>query len=240
MILGINGILAGKGASPLISGLISMYKAESNELDSYGTNNGSPFGGLLYVTGKQGNGFQFNGSNSYVQLPNNAFSIQDFSISLWYNPSSLNPERTIFANTNGNASPIVIGYYLGTNTSGVLEFFMYDGNSTRGYRYNTLTINTWYNITLTKTQNNAPVMYVNGNVLTPTSYVGIGAINPVYSYGVYTYTTPCIGAFLYNNGTSKANYGSSTTDEIGIWNRELTSTEITELYNSGVGKFYPY
>jgi len=28
-------------------------------------------------------------------------------------------------------------------------------------------------------------------------------------------------------------------DEIAIWkNRELTSTEVTELYNSGAGKFY--
>jgi hypothetical protein len=31
----------------------------------------------------------------------------------------------------------------------------------------------------------------------------------------------------------------SMLDEMNIWNKELTSTEITELYNIGTGKFYP-
>ena len=225
----------------LNNGLISVYKAENNANDSFGSNNGSPAGGLLYVVGKQGQGFRFNGSDSYVQLPNNAFSVQDFSISLWFNPASYAIERTIFSNVNGNGSNINLGYYLGTNTTGVLEFFMYGGTSSfvaRGYRYNYLKLNTWYNITLTKTQNNQPIMYVNGNVVTPTSTLnyGGGTINPVYSFGSYTYSTPCIGAYLYNNTASKTNYGSSTTDEVGLWNRSLTSTEVTELQT----KYYPF
>jgi hypothetical protein len=244
MILSLNGIIAGKGASPLMNGLISMYKAQSNELDSYGTNNGSPFGGLLYVPGKQGNGFRFNGSNSYVQLPNNAFSIQDFSISLWFNAASFSADRTIFSNVNGDGNNVNTGYWLSTTSTGIIDFWMYGGTSSfvaTGYRYNALSINTWYNITLTKTQNNQPIMHVNGSIVTPTiTNYGGGTINPVYSFGAYTYSTPCIGAYIYNNASSKALYGSSTTDEIGIWNRQLTSTEITELYNSGSGKFYPY
>jgi hypothetical protein len=31
----------------------------------------------------------------------------------------------------------------------------------------------------------------------------------------------------------------SKLDAIGVWNRVLTATEVTELYNSGNGKQYP-
>ena len=233
-----NGAVA--PPTTLNNGLISVYKAENNANDSFGSNNGSPAGGLLYVVGKQGKGFRFNGSNSYVQLPNNAFSLQDFSISLWFNPASYTIDRTIFSNTNGDAYNVNVGYWLGMSPSGILDFWMYGGTSsfvTTNYRYNTLLINTWYNITLTKTQNNQPIMYVNGSVVTPTiTNYGGGTINPVYSYGAYTYSTPCIGAYLYNNTASKGAYGSSTTDEIGIWDRALTITEITELQT----KYYPF
>ena len=34
-------------------------------------------------------------------------------------------------------------------------------------------------------------------------------------------------------------YYNGILDEIGVWDRELTSTEVTELYNSGSGKQYP-
>src|SRR5262249_31508245 len=34
-------------------------------------------------------------------------------------------------------------------------------------------------------------------------------------------------------------YFNGAIDEIGVWNRALTSTEITNLYNSGAGLAYP-
>ena len=44
----------------------------------------------------------------------------------------------------------------------------------------------------------------------------------------------CIGS---RNGANL--YLGGGVDELGIWDRVLTPTEITELYNSGVGKQYP-
>jgi hypothetical protein len=44
------------------------------------------------------------------------------------------------------------------------------------------------------------------------------------------------------NGVADSNYAfnGSKVDELNIWNKELTATEVTELYNAGTGKFYPY
>ena len=247
MILANHGIVSSSGGlqpSTLLTDLYAVYKAENNANDSLGAYNSTAQGGILYVSGKENQGFKFNGTNSYVQIANNAFSIQDFSISLWLNPASFSVDRTIFSNVNGDIYNVNVGYTLETNSAGVLDFYMYGGTSSfvaTNYRYNSLTLNTWYNITLTKTQNNQPIMYINGNIVTPTiTNYGGGTINPVYSYGSYTYSTPCIGAYIYNNTVSKANYGSSTIDELVIWNKELTQSEITELYNAGTGKFYPY
>lgn len=39
---------------------------------------------------------------------------------------------------------------------------------------------------------------------------------------------------------SLADYMNGKFDEIGVWNRTLTSTEVSELYNSGDGLQYPF
>ena len=73
-------------ASPsLKTSLVASYNGESNANDSFGTNNGSPQGGLTYGTGKIGNAFQFDGVNDYVALPNNSLNslTSDFSVSGW-------------------------------------------------------------------------------------------------------------------------------------------------------------
>ena len=49
----------------------------------------------------------------------------------------------------------------------------------------------------------------------------------------------CIGA--RNHSGSPVNFLPSGTnlDELNVWAKELTSSEVTELYNSGNGKQYP-
>ena len=58
------------------------------------------------------------------------------------------------------------------------------------------------------------------------------------------YTTnhyPLIGARQSYNTPIYEWFLEPTTkiDEVNIWNRELTALEVTDLYNSGTGKFYP-
>ena len=75
-----------------------------------------------------------------------------------------------------------------------------------------------------------PKIYING-VLSPGSYTfGNASTNPSYQSG-----QPCnLGGW---NNTSQGNHKQDGTS---IWNRVLTASEITELYNAGTGKQYPY
>ena len=43
-----------------------------------------------------------------------------------------------------------------------------------------------------------------------------------------------------DNGYSPVSYASSIVDEFGVWNKKLSTTEITELYNGGAGLQYPF
>ena len=50
---------------------------------------------------------------------------------------------------------------------------------------------------------------------------------------------PLIGANQYN-ATTYQEYFLGKLDAVSVWNRELTAADVTELYNSGTGKQYPY
>ena len=89
------------GSSSLNTSLFAAYNGESNANDSFGSNNGTPRGGLTYTTGKIGDAFQFNGTTSYVELPNtsNQFNFTgDFSVSTWINTPNYTSHRMIFSN----------------------------------------------------------------------------------------------------------------------------------------------
>jgi hypothetical protein len=72
-------------------------------------------------------------------------------------------------------------------------------------------------------------MYINNSLMTPSSYSN-PTFNPSYQSGIVT----TIGAYA-----SSYKY-TGWMDSLDFWNKELTSTEVTELYNSGTGKQYPF
>ena len=48
-----------------------------------------------------------------------------------------------------------------------------------------------------------------------------------------------IGANKYDTSNYQE-FFNGNIDEVNLWNKELTATDVTELYNAGTGKFYPY
>ena len=49
--------------------------------------------------------------------------------------------------------------------------------------------------------------------------------------------TEAFGTGRYRSG-GDANYFDGIIDEVAFWNRAITTDEISEIYNSGTGKFY--
>ena len=224
----LRAAMGGGASSTLGTGVYVVYKAESNANDSVlGTfANGTTVGGLTYTAGKSGNAFTFNGTTSYINYSADVFKFtSDFSISFWYNTSSTSFQSLIdcYSNVAGKRGWAI------QNTGTSINFKTFKDNVTYSDLSYTISTNTWHHISVVRKSGISTKMYINGtlavsdSVTTDQNYLSnyslIGAIND--------------GGLLYN-------YASGKLDEISMWSKELTSTEITDLYNTGTGKFYPY
>jgi hypothetical protein len=223
------------GSSSLKTSLFAAYNGESNTNDSFGSNNGTAVGGLTYTAGKIGNAFTFNGSNSYVSLPNNSLNPSgDFTISLWV---KFNSVAATYINLIENYYNPSFNSRYGFNMylqSGKIRFATYDGSITNiAQSTTTFVVNQWYQIILSKKINTAPKLYVNGLNETFTQVGGNISNNIVYN-------SLCKSLFGvdFDYSVSYNSYLNGSLDAINIWNKELTASEVSELYNSGNGAQY--
>ena len=233
MILSLNGIIAGKGVIPstLSNGLVSVYNAESNANDSLGTYNGTAIGGLTYTTGKFGDAFQFNGTNSYVSIPNNTAHLDftgDFSVSFWLNYNTTAASLEVFFSNIKSGGTHGSGYVVYSNPSEIVFELKAQSVSNSFLVSFTPSINTWYNIVVTRKRSTESKIYING-ALQSGSYA---YSNPTQDQTYQTSQEYNIGAYL-----SATPYLSNIKmDAVNMWNRVLTATEVTELQT----KYFPF
>ena len=207
----------------------NFYKPTTN--DALNTNNGTAVGGLTYGLGKVGTAFQFNGTNAYVTLPNSSGQFNftgDFSISCWFKSNTISGNQMIFSNLMYNGGTRK-GYYiiLASNTIGCW-FINQPTHNQEFYTSAVVSINTWYHLSVTR-ESGVVKIYLNGTLLaTDTNAIPLAYVTTLTSIGAYTNATG--STFAYFNGS---------IDAFNIWQKALTQTEVTELYNSGNGKQYP-
>jgi len=81
--------------------------------------------------------------------------------------------------------------------------------------------------------------YFNDTQITMTDITGVNNLVPYSSVNYNNSTSFKIGAYTASDGVTPILFREGKTDEFYIWNRALTGSEITDLYNSTNGKFYP-
>ena len=190
-------------------------------LDYDGTDAGG--GGI----GKFGQAAIFNGSNSILRLPGQipASVASDYSISFWVNPTSIG--------VNGNA--IFRNFYgSGSYVAGQLAIILLDYNSLKRLRIYQITSNgsstvavyestsaisenTWTHIACVIDVDGAPTAYVNGNSFALSSAGSTYLSNPEAN-----------SAFGEWQGEP---YYHGKIDQVRVFNKALTTTEITTLSN---------
>ena len=216
-----------------IANIISYWKFENNVLDSDGINDGVA-SNITYAAGKVGNSAVLNGSNSFIQIPGinnlsfgNGVTDSPFSISFWVKLNSLG-DAWLINKRDGTGSPVEYQISL---FSGNLRVQLFGQNSTAtqlSYSVgNTLSIGVWSQIFITydgSSSQNGLNFYVNsieqGGTKTQTgTYISMSNTSSSVIFGR-------AGWFLgfYLNGSM---------DETAYWNKELTQTEIDNVYAKG-------
>ena len=221
--VGIRSIAA-PSTSTLWNNLKAYYTGDNTPNDAKGTYNGTLVNGTTYGTGKINNGFNLDGVNDYVSMsPSLGTSFSSptsaHSYSAWIYYSAGGQHAVIIQNGYSGGGTLMVLYY------GSLALYYKGG-------YNLLnpgigvTTNEWHHVVVTYNGSGEFKFYLD-NVLRSTN-TGVTWTDLAGTCGTW------VGS---NNGTGL--FFNGKIDEVGAWDKALTATEVTELYNAGNGKQYP-
>jgi len=212
--------------------LVSYWKlneSSGNAADSRAantlTNNNTTYG-----AGRIGNGAVLNGTTSNLAIASNLgiTGITNVSISVWAKIALENEAGTpqyVFACIATGATGMTFGityeYNGGTRRTWA---FVYTGTLYQSIKTGALGTANWYHFVATLSGTSL-TLYANGVAQTPATIAGSFAAASNFTIG----TDENVTGFV--NGT---------VDEVGIWSRALTPSEVVQLYNSGGGLPYSF
>ena len=210
--------------------LISYYKFDGDVDDAHGSNNGTNDGTTSDTTNKK------------LGLASRSFDGSNDSIDLNHVPVTGNNARSF-------------NYWIKTSDNSGLHFSY---GAASNYQYFSSRINgsnviqvSFYGAYVQFTATN--VDDGNWHMITIT-YAGSGTIDDVKVYMDNTELTESASlgkTNALNTGStynlelgylnrSSSNYFSGNIDEVGVWSKELSTSEISDLWNSGSGLAYPF
>jgi hypothetical protein len=219
----------------LADNLVSYYTFNNTNISSTGNLPLSPSGTASYSYGKIGNGTRITNVLYFTTPDSPLYDTQNLTWVMWVNTTNssrmalsskwwdgANRNFDLFLNDRGDgtASAGFITYMIGysgafINASCNVGSTLYDGNfhfigiTMRYQGY----ISIYFDNTTVCTTNKAFSILYNGAIFGLGGESSSGTIVNPYFYGM--------------------------VDEMGFWNRSLSSTEITQLYNNGAGVSYP-
>ncbi|MDE2011185.1 MAG: LamG domain-containing protein [Patescibacteria group bacterium] len=182
------------------------------------------------VPGKIGQALQFNGSNQYISIgsANIPSCEQTVSVSAWVKLTSLPASDGWVASRYtlyGSNYNLFYLYLTGTNHNQPAYNAMVSASGGSHYQAissTPLLLNQWYHIVGTSDGLSSVNLYVNG-VATSGSFVDFNGY-------CGTYYSPSIGSSFTS---SAGNYFTGSIDDVRIYNRALSASEVQQLYNLG-------
>ena len=226
-------------------GLMAWWPFNGNADDESGNGNNGTVNGATLTTDRYENpnsAYFFDGTNDVINLPLNAGQIANssaFTIQYWFIPSSTtNSFQTVFANWQTVTPPpngLPIGFY--TGYSGNIPGW----NITTAYRREQVVgtialpnFSTYDHVVIVydgsaTLSSDRQIVYLNG-ALQPNNFSCAFCVDniPTSIGGLFDHTS--IGARYATSQNTLIESFSGKIDDIGIWNRALTSEEIEQLY----------
>ena len=216
-------------------GLVGWWRGENNGNDSSGYNNNGTLESVDFTNGVVGRAFAYDPEiHMYVWI---VVSIPDapvlqltnsLTIEGWVRPRTSSfwvwgAGWTIFAREDENHVP----YYLSMEGNNVICFGIGDGSNNFATISTPLDYNQWWHVAATF-DSGAMKLYVNGSLVsqTNTTIRPLGPLNADATLGIGN-----SGAACCDNDNFSPYYGD--IDEISLYNRALSSSEVTGIYNAG-------
>jgi len=214
------------------TGLVGWWSFTGNANDLSGNNNNGTVNGATLVADRNGNAnsaYSFNGTNSYIDVPNSAslaFSSNVISISFWAKVNSVNSSgfNNIMISKQAGSGNTQQGFDVAESTTQSIYLAVSNGGGNfGGPSVTSVPLSQWHHF-----------IYVYNNGTSTSYYDGVQVANT-------TGQTATIGANTLDLLFGQANWSNINAinydgilDDMGIWDRALTQTEVTQIYSSNM------
>jgi hypothetical protein len=200
-------------------GLAGWWRAEGSALDCAGGNNGTWRGIAAYGPGEAGQGFVFPGNGSGVQFSNSpALRLQTFTIEAWIKRASASMVSydprwggAIFSFGSGGYS-----FAVGDDGHLVLDKLFYNEMPMAN---RVVTGTNWHHVAVTKSASTV-MFYCDG-----VAYPAPAPYDPGFTFTTF----PLVGV----RGSDYLASFLGTIDEVSIYNRALSGSEIRAIHGAG-------
>ncbi len=210
-----------------LTGIASSWRMNEEQgssiVDEVGINNGI-ISGANWAPGKFNSALSFNGISSYAQLPTSAAfgASNNLTVSMWVNPADLSKSLSgilgaygeqAFTHLHVDNNRKILGYFYGPNA-------YYYSNSQ-------IPLNTWTLLTITYQNGVGTNVYLNGSL----------DWSSAPQSGTLTQTSSNLRlGDAWDNGR----FFAGSIDDLKIFNRVLSASEITTIYNNYPQKMGSY
>jgi len=197
--------------------LVGYWNLTTNSNDDFGSNDGTDTN-MSYSSEAV-----FNGSSAYINLASIPVSGNgNMTYNIWFKTSSASRQQVFTFGGDSTTNSGINGYVYNSDNK---FYFQLPAN---GGRSSNSTVNdgNWHMVTLILTGGSTGKLFFDGSQA--------GSNFSATSYNIET-AFHRIG--LSEGGTY---YFNGSMKYFGAWNKELSTDEITELYNTGTGLDYPF
>ena len=168
------------------------------------------------IPGKTGQDLLFNGANTYVGATQTSTLSKnnDFTISMWVKNTGGDGYRGgLINNTQATDDRVVIDF-----NNGAVRARVWNGSVYNSVASGSITPNVWSHIVYIHNSNQTGSLYING----------------ILQSGVLS-SDSSVGSFLQIGKVFSGHYFNGLIDDVRIYNRALSATEIQQLYSATSG-----
>lgn len=231
----------------LNSGLVAYIPFDGDYRDYSGNNNnGTAVGSPTFGTGRVGQALHFTTTNNvpvqnYVTLGYPAdlrFNTNNYSVGFWVNYTNQNDDPAFIANKNWNSSG-GIGWGIFSQGGGNFRVNSTDGSGNEVDTSATPLIRdgNWHFILSTFWRGQNASVYLDGQLLLTTPMTFSGSVDTVTNG--YAVNIGQDGTGDYTDNTNSSLHIDGLIDEVMLWNRVVTPSEVISLYKAGTNNLTP-
>lgn len=199
-------------------GLVGYWKFNGNADDETGANNGSVNGAVL-TDGRFGSGYSFDGTNDYVVVEGTGsdLNITDtFSISVWVNPK-LTSSKALICKGGSAGDPDYLIFHGSVAGAPINSFSFYDSSQWIDLSANASTsVNEFVHLVVTS-NGSLLTTYIDGTKANTNSVNVLPSTSDDFYFG-----SQC--------DAGASNPFDGVLDEVLVFNRTLSSSEVSDLY----------